>query len=118
MTSLQHTCSLPYSDDKESLEHDIDKVHIPLESGNPMHTLQAVTNLKTVVPVGQVHVHMQSNTWLTYQLSGEPSVRHCMETFSCWTKRCNHEAHIDKCLVRVLLVDSCWASWTTAELSQ
>ena len=27
------------------------------------------------VPVWQVHVHMQSNLWLRYQLSGEPSVQ-------------------------------------------
>ena len=34
---VHHTCSLPYSDDKERLEHNADQAHIPHKSGNPMH---------------------------------------------------------------------------------
>ena len=46
-TSLQHTCSLPYSDDKESLEYGVDNVRIARKTGIPMHTPQAITHLET-----------------------------------------------------------------------
>ena len=103
-----------HSDVKESLEHDVIQVHSPNKSGNPMH------------------FHKPSDIWRRSPcLAGScayavrPLVK--MSAFgellvqTAWKHshvELNDAAKIDKCLVRVLLADNCWVSWTTAELSQ
>ena len=42
----------------------------------------------------------------------------CIDAFSCSTKWRNRDARVERCLIRVLLAESCWVTWTTAELSQ
>ena len=65
---VRNTRSLPYSDDNESLEHNVVNVLKRSKSGNPMQ-LHKPSYIWRRSPC------LQSNLWLECQLSGAPSVQ-------------------------------------------